>query len=183
MKPKIVIIGAGGHAKVICDAILAKSDFEIVGFVDSTIPVGTVIMNNFKVIIEQNELTNLKKHADFFIIGIGNNKIREELYNKLKSFLKPTSIIHPTAFIASNAIINSGTVCLANSIISANCTIGENTIINAGSIIDHESIIGNNVHISIGTLVGSNSIIGNNITTKIGQVYNSFSKAVKQTYY
>lgn len=176
MKPKIAIIGAGGHAKVICDTILAKSEFEIVGFVDSIVPVGTIIMNDFKVILEQKKLENLKSYADFFIVGIGNNKIREELFNKLKTFLKPATIIHPTAVIASNAVINPGTVCLAKSIISANCTVGENTIINAGSIIDHESKIGNNVHISIGTLVGSNSIIGNNLTTSIGQIFSSFSK-------
>lgn len=176
MNPKIVIIGAGGHAKVVCDAILCSGKYTIAGFVDAKVPVGTVVMDDYKVILSQDELDKLKNTVDYFIVAIGNNEIRAKLYNELKQFLKPAVIIHPAAAIARNAKIGEGAVVLANSVVNALGVIGENTIVNSGVVVDHESVIGDHVHLSIGTMVGSNSSVSGFITTEIGQNINGFSK-------
>ena len=176
MRPKIVIIGAGGHGKVLCDAILAQDQYELIGFVDAVVPLGTEVTIGYKVILSQNELNKLKVMADHFIVGIGNNKVREKLYNELKQVLKPALIIHPSAVVAKNAVIKQGSVCLANAVVSANCVVGENTIVNARVVIDHECIIGDHIHLSIGTLVGSNSSIADGIVTPIGTIIQPFSK-------
>jgi len=175
MKPKIVLIGAGGHGRVLIDAILSQNKYEIVGFVDTALSIGTVISGNYKVILLQNELHKLDSLADFFIISIGNNSTREKLYNEAEKYIKPAIIIHPTATICPNVIIEDGTVIMAKTFINTSCTIGKNTIVNAGVIIDHDCKIGNHVHLSIGTLVGSRSIIFDKTTTTIGQHINSFS--------
>ena len=177
MNPKIVIIGAGGHAKVVCDAILSKNEFSVVGFVDANVPVDTEVMNGLKVILPQQKLEELKGRAEYFIVAIGNNKVREDLFKKLSGILKPATIIHSKAVVAPSATLKEGSVFLANSVVSAYCTIGENCIINAGVVVDHESMIGNHVHLSIGTLVGSNSVINDHTVTAIGQGFNSFSGA------
>lgn len=176
MKPKIIIIGAGGHARVVCEVILLNSEYDVVGFVDANIPVGTEVMNGLKVIANQNKLSDLKKFADHYFVAIGNNEVREKLFEELKQFLTPVTLIHPAAIISKSAIIESGSICLANTVVGANCTIGENCIVNAGTIVDHDSVIENNVHLSVGTMVGSNSMIGSKTTTTIGQNINSFSK-------
>jgi sugar O-acyltransferase (sialic acid O-acetyltransferase NeuD family) len=177
MNPKIVIIGAGGHAKVVCDAIFSKNEFTIVGFVDANVPVGTEVMNGLKVILPQQKLEELKGQAEYFIVAIGNNKVREDLFKRLSGILKPATVIHAKAVIAPSAVIKEGSVFLANSVVSAFCSIGENSIINAGVVVDHESVVGNHVHLSIGTLVGSNSVIPDHAVTGIGQSFNSFSRA------
>lgn len=176
MIPRIVIIGAGGHAKVVCDAILANGEYKIAGFVDAEIPVGTVIFDGHKVIASQKDIPELNKFADHFIIAIGNNQIREKLFIETVQYLKPAIVVHPSCVIAKNITLSDGTVCLANSVINADCTIGKNVIINSCVVVDHDSIIGNNVHLSIGTMVGSNSSIADYTTTSIGQKINSFSK-------
>lgn len=176
MKPKIVIIGAGGHGKVVCDSILAQNKFEVIGFVDTTLEIGKVVSGNIKIIETQNNISNLKGVAEYYIVAIGNNEVREKIAGEAKSFLKPATIIHPSAIIGSNVTIGEATVVLANSVINASSSIGNNSIINTGNIIDHDCKIGNNVRLSIGTLVGSNSEIGDSYSSSIGEKINSFSK-------
>ncbi|MCW3102249.1 MAG: protein with transferase hexapeptide repeat domain [Bacteroidetes bacterium] len=176
MNPKLVIIGAGGHAKVVCDAVESSGDYRIAGFVDANVPVGTVVTPGYKVILHQDNLDKLKSYADYFIVAIGNNKVREELFNRLSNILKPATVIHSSAAVAGTAELKPGSVILANAVVSAFSTIGENTIVNAGVVVDHESVIGNNVHLSIGTMVGSNSTVADHTVTAIGQHINAFSK-------
>lgn len=176
MKPKIVIIGAGGHGKVVCDAIIAQNMYEVAGFVDLSIAVGEVVANNFKVIASQKDISILKKFADHFIVAIGNNPIRKKIFEDAKLVLEPAIIIHPTAVVGSNVSIAKGCVVLANAVINASSSVEHNTIVNVGTVIDHDCKIGANVHLSIGTMVGSNSQIETGFTSEIGQKINSFSK-------
>jgi sugar O-acyltransferase (sialic acid O-acetyltransferase NeuD family) len=176
MGNSIVIIGAGGHGKVVCDAILAQNKFNICGFVDSSIPKDSVVINNYKVIAHPDDIASLKSHVDFFVVAIGNNKIREKLFYQLKEVLKVATIIHPSAIIGSEVKIGAGTVVLANTVINTSAEIGENVIVNSMVVIDHDCKIGNHIHLSIGTMVGSSSSISNGYLSAIGENINSFSK-------
>ncbi len=175
MSNRILIIGAGGHGKVVFDAIIAQGIYEISGFVDSTIPVGTIIVNSVKVIAHQDELSSLDGKSDFCVVAIGNNKVRCKVAELAKLKFKAATVIHPSAVIGSDVLIKEGTVVLANAVVNASCTIGENAIVNAGVVVDHDCTIGDNVHLSIGTMIGSNSKIANFKTTAIGEKINSFS--------
>lgn len=176
MKPKIVIIGAGGHGKVVCNAIIAQNKYEVIGFVDTSMEIGKIVTGNFKVVETQNNIANLKSIAEYYIVAIGNNEVRAKIAVETGSFLKPAIVIHPSAIIGSDVTIGEGTVVLANAVINASSSIGKNSIINTGDIIDHDCTIGNNVRLSIGTLVGSNSEIGDGYSSAIGEKINSFSK-------
>jgi len=176
MKPRIVIIGAGGHGKVVCEAILSGGQYDVVGFIDSKIEVGKVVINNIKVIISQDSLIKAKDIADYFIVAIGNNKIRENIYNEALKYLLPATIIHPTAIIEKSAVIKNGVVCLANAVVCSDSIIGENTIVNVSVVVDHECKIGANVHLAIGTLVGSNTVIADGYSSSIGARIETFSK-------
>lgn len=176
MKNRIVIIGAGGHGKVVYEAILSSGQFNVIGFIDSKIEVGTVVINNVKVIISQDNLMKAKDIADYFIVAIGNNKIREKIYNEALKYLLPATIIHPNAFIEKSAILKNGVVCLANAVVSSDSIIEENTIVNVSVVVDHECKIGANVHLAIGTLVGSNSVIADGYFSAIGERIETFSK-------
>jgi sugar O-acyltransferase (sialic acid O-acetyltransferase NeuD family) len=175
MGNRIAIIGAGGHGKVVCDAILAQNEYVINGFVDVSLPVGTVVINGYQVIANQNNLESLKSQVDFFIVAIGDNKIRNHVFELAKAILKPAIVIHPSAVVGSDVQIGSGTVVLANSVINASSKIGENVIVNSRVVVDHDCVIGNDIHLSIGTMVGSNSKINNGYLSAIGENINAFS--------
>ncbi len=182
MKPKIVIVGAGGHAKIVCDLILKLNTYELVGFVDIAInahsnqPLDANFYLDYKIIATQNSLSELENKCEFFIVAIGDNIKRKLYFIELGEILKPVSLIHPTAIISTSAKIGIGTVVLANSIVNSNSVINENCIINSNVVIDNDCNIDSHVYLKMGTLVGNNSHIQQQFTSEMGQTILPFSK-------
>lgn len=173
---RIVIIGAGGHAKVIAETIDLIDSLQVVGFIDDRIEKGMLIHHTIPVLGSMREINEISNQCDAFIIGIGNNEIRKQIADQWSGKMVFETIIHPKAFVSESASIGSGTVVLAGAVISSQVKVGNQCIVNANVVIDHESIIGEFVHLSIGTLIGSNSKISEYTTTKIGQSVPSFSE-------
>ena len=167
---RIVIIGSGGHGRVVYDAIQMCGDLSIVGFIDQNLAVGTKIIDDCKVVLSQDELFKLPEITDFFIVAI-----RYSVFLEASKYSTPITIIHPSVSIASDVEIKEGTLILSNSTISTGVRIGANTIINSNVVVDHDSNIGMNVHLKIGTLIGSNSVVSDFSTTNIGEVILEFS--------
>ena len=175
MYKKVVIIGAGGHAKVIVD-IIEKSQDIVLGFLDDNIEKGTIIANNedLKVIGDLNDRFSLPvTHSDLeFVIAIGDNKRRKEVAEKNVPNIKFYTAIHPSTNIGIDVSIEEGTVIMANSCINASAKIGKHCIINTGAIIEHDNIIKDYVHVSpnatlCGTVtVGELTHIGASATVK-----------------
>ena len=171
----IAIIGCGGHSKVIIDIIneinnINVNTYKIIG-----------IFDDYKIgylydIPILDKIYNIKNYnIESFIISIGNDKIREKIFNDF-SFLKWETIIHPLTNISKNVKIGEGTVICTGCLIQTEVKIGKHCIINTGSSIDHESVIGDfssicpkaticgNVLIGSCTLIGANSTIIQNIS-------------------
>ena len=167
MRKKVVIICAGGHAKVIAD-IIEKSGDEIVGFLDDNKEIGTTIINEYKVIGDLNNRFTMavtKENLEF-IIAIGDNKKREEISHSPN--LKFYTAIHPSAQIGLDVEIQEGTVIMANACINSSAKIGKHCIINTGAIIEHDNIIEDFVHISPNVALGGTVKIGKSTHVGIG---------------
>jgi sugar O-acyltransferase (sialic acid O-acetyltransferase NeuD family) len=175
MRKRVAIIGAGGHGKVIADAVLKSGEYELVGFVDANLPRGTAIFRTFSILESQENIHLLLPVIDLFIIGIGANAVRKKVIESLPENLEWATVIHPSAIIASETKIGKGSIILANSVIGMQTIIGEFCIVDAGVIVDHECEIGAFCHLSIGTCVGSNSKISSNTKSEIGQLFQPFS--------
>ncbi|MDO4963628.1 MAG: acetyltransferase [bacterium] len=146
MQKEVIIIGAGGHAKVIAEIILKSGD-KVVGFLDDNLELQNKnIYLDKKVIGTTSDIEKFKKN--YFIIGIGNNAIRRKINenNKLKLY----TAIHPSAIIASDVKISEGTVIMPGVVINPGTKIGANCIINTSSSLDHDNVIEDYVHISPG---------------------------------
>ena len=169
MRKKVVIIGAGGHAKVIAD-IIEKSGDEIVGFLDDNKEIGTTIINEYKVIGDLNNRFTMavtKENLEF-IIAIGDSKKREEISHSPN--LKFYTAIHPSAQIGLDVEIQEGTVIMANACINSSAKIGKHCIINTGAIIEHDNIIEDFVHISPNVALGGTVKIGESTHVGIGSI-------------
>ena len=175
MSKKVVIIGAGGHAKVIADIILKSGDI-VYGFLDDKLPKGTIIANkpDWKVIGDFNTRFTLPiTHSDLeFIIAIGDNKRRKEIAEKNVASIKYYTAIHPSSNIGIDVSIGEGTAIMANASINVSAKIGIHSIINTGAIIEHDNELEDYVHISpnatlCGTVkVGESTHIGAGVTVK-----------------
>ena len=174
MPKQVVIIGAGGHAKVIAD-IIVKSGDKLLGFLDDNIKKGKKIINEYQILGKIDESINLQKGTQnlYFIIAIGDNYTRKSICERYH--LNYYTAIHPSSNIGMNVKIEEGTAIMANACINANTRIGKNCIINTGAVIEHDNIIEDYVHISpnatlCGTVkvssythIGAGVVVKNNI--------------------
>jgi UDP-N-acetylbacillosamine N-acetyltransferase len=133
----IAIYGAGGHSKVVAD-IARKNGYHEIIYIDDK----NTAFINFETF--QKEYNNIP-----LVLGIGDNKIRENLYNKCKSSnINIETLIHPTSTLSNNVTIGEGTVIMANVVINADSYIGKGCILNTSCVIEHDNIINDFVHIS-----------------------------------
>lgn len=171
MNKNVVIIGAGGHAKVVADIIIKSGD-KIAGFLDDTLEKNTKILG-YNILGKITDLKSVSNEEIYFALGIGNNKTRKQIYETYK--VKYYTAIHPTSVIAMDVEIGEGTVLMANTVVNTSTKIGKCCIINTGAIIEHDNILKDYVHISpnaalsgtvtVGecTHIGTGSSIKNNI--------------------
>ena len=159
---RLIIIGAGGHGKVIADAAL-KNGYTNICCVDDH---ATGDVMGFPIIGTTADVECLNDGNTDFVIGIGNNAIRKtiaEIHN-----VNWVSIVHPSAQIGFDAEIGKGTVVMANAVINVCAKIGEHCIINTGAIVEHDNVIENYAHISPNVALGGTVRIGSLTHVGIG---------------
>ena len=151
---RLIIVGAGGHGKVIADAAL-KIGYTNICYIDDY-EKGDVI--GFPVIGTSADIESLNDGHTDFIIGIGNNAVRKmiaETYN-----VNWVPMVHPSAQLAFKVEIGKGTVVMANAVVNVCSNIGEHCIINTGAVVEHDNVIGNYAHISPNVALGGTVRIG-----------------------
>jgi UDP-perosamine 4-acetyltransferase len=165
---RVVIIGAGGHARVVLDILRYNHEIKVVGFINKFVKHPNEKIDGIPIIGDTSVLPKLiKKGIKNFIVAVGDNKIRASYFKRLIQMgMVPINAIHPTAIIAKNAKIGRGVVVAAGSIICPEARIGNNVIINTGAIVEHHDVIEDHVHIAPGikssgdVTVGTGSFIG-----------------------
>lgn len=147
MSEKVIIIGSGGHGKVIADLVFAVGD-HLLGFLDDdpnkTSYAGVPILGPISLAPEYPEAS--------FVIAIGDNYARERIAREFH--LNWYTAIHPTAVISPSAKIGVGSMVLANAVINADSVVGSHSIINTAAVVEHENSIGDFVHISTRAALG-----------------------------
>ena len=169
MKP-IVIIGTGGHSKVVLD-ILQKRGLEILGFISPEYKKGSLFCG-YKILGDDEIIDSFISSDIGLANGIGfiaKNKKRKIVAKKFRDkgyhFI---SIIDPSAIISSSVILEQGVQIMAGVIIQHGSSIGQDTIINTGSLIDHDCIINNDCHVAPGVTMSGNVNIGEESFVGVG---------------
>lgn len=169
MSEGVIILGAGGHAKVIADIILTRGE-KLIGFLDDN------ASNDILGYPVLGRICDINKYADnhTFVIGIGNNHVRKSISEKYS--VNWYTAIHPDAIVARNVEICDGSVVMARTVINPSTRIGRHCIINTAVVVEHDNIIDDYVHISpnatlcgtvhIGELthIGAGATVKNNVS-------------------
>jgi len=167
--PSIIILGAGGHGRVILDIIRQAGQFTPIGFLDNNTALHGRRVDGLPVLggidlISKNRTPGVNQRAPGFspagpndamcssaVIAIGDNGIRRLIAEQVEAAgIALPPIIHPSAQIATNVTIGRGVVIAAGALVCAHCQIGDYAILNTGCIVDHESMIGTAVHVCPG---------------------------------
>ena len=158
---KIILVGYSGHGLVVADTAL-ENNLNLIGYTEKSINE----VNPFKLEYLGDESSLDFKGWDLdvaFILGIGDNILREKIYKHiLENGKKVISLINSTSFISSFASIGEGVFINRNVSINAFAKIGSNVILNTGCIIEHECSIGDFSHIAPGAVLAGNVSIGKN---------------------
>ncbi|WP_242859341.1 PglB [Caloramator mitchellensis] len=158
----LLILGAGGHGRVVRETAEAMKFFPRIDFLDDNSEIAIGKLNKF------HKFTNEYNYA---FVAIGNNLLREKWMNQIQNLFKLPVLIHPISYISPTANICDGTIICAGAIINTNSTIGKGSIISIGAKIDHDCIIGNYTHINAGAIVKSNTIVDDFIKVDAGVIF------------
>ena len=165
----LAIYGTGGHAKSIYNLIKNKNkNKNKIIFFDENNKYFKVGNKTFIVEGGLKKLIKNKKKISEVIIAIGNNKIRQKIFEALKKKIKFATIIHSKSHCAYGVKIGDGTVVMPGSLLNTDTIIGRNCIVNSNSSIDHDCVIGDHTHICPGTVLAGNVIIGKNCWIGLG---------------
>ena len=162
---KLLIIGCGGHAKVITD-IANSSGISDIYYLDTKIEENLFLGK--KVI--HKDITNYNSN---FFVALGDNYLREKVTKDFKK-KNPNSInktlIHPSSTISDSCSIKDGTVVMPLCVINSGSEIGQGVIINTRSSIDHDNLLMNYCSVAPGVVTGGNTKIGYRSAISIGAV-------------
>lgn len=162
MKP-VIIVGAGGHAKVLLDVLLC-SERKVIGLTDfdkkkwGSLVNGVPVLGGDEVVFSYN-IDEIELVNGMGSVGSMNKRKNIYEYFKNKEYLF-SNVIHPSAIVSSNAVLANGVQLLPGCIVNAGAFIGDNSIVNTRASIDHDVSIGSHVHIAPGVTISGGATIG-----------------------
>jgi sugar O-acyltransferase (sialic acid O-acetyltransferase NeuD family) len=165
---KLLIIGAGGHGRVVADIAIKMNKWQQIAFLDDDRNILSSM--GIEIIGKSNDYLTYINDYDIFV-AIGNNKRREIMLSQLSiAGASIPILIHPSAIIGEKVEVGTGTVVMAMAVINCCSRIGEGCIVNTGATIDHDNVIEDYVHISPGAHLAGTVRIGKGTSLGIGSL-------------
>lgn len=156
----LIIIGAGGHGRVIADIAQKIGAYTTISFLDD----GDVKESmGLPIVGKTSDVEKYINTADIFV-AIGNSKIRGEFIERLLLMgANVPTLIHPSAIIGACVEIGVGTAVMAGAVINPCSKLGKGVILNTCSSIDHDCVIGDYCHIAVGVHVAGAVSLGDKV--------------------
>ncbi len=157
---KLIIIGAGGHGRVVADIAEGLGCYNEISFLDDD---SCKDVSPYKVIGKVNEYESFVSDYDF-VIAVGSNSFRKELTSRLEEKgANLVSLVHKNATVGSGVEIEKGVVVMAGAVINNRARIGKGVIVNTCASVDHDCIIGDFAHISVGAHLAGTVEVGDEV--------------------
>lgn len=161
MDKPVIIIGAGGHARVLFDCLRLQG-VNVLGRLDKA---GAENGNfDLPIIGDDSAISEYPSDTVELVNGlgsVGNMNLRTSIFSRFKKLgYRFRSVIHPSAIIAHDCELGEGVQVLAGAVINTGTKIAADTIVNTGAIVDHECIVGSHVHIAPGCTLSGGIHIG-----------------------
>ncbi len=179
---KIFICGAGGHGKVVLEAVRAGSEYEVAFVVDDDASLHGTKLLGYDILCGNEQIAAAAKEhgVDRCHIAIGIDATRRQVAEEMQQLgFELVTVIHPAATISCSANIGKGSLVSAGAVIQAEAEIGAGGIINTNATVEHDCVLGGFVHIAPGAVlcggveIGSGTLVGAGATVipqvKVGE--------------
>ena len=161
---RLVILGFGGYGKTIEDVVLSGKLFDEIIFLDDK-------STDVRVAGNCTDYVNFIDENTWFYPAFGNNNLRVEwiqIFNGAGA--QVATIIHPTAYVSKNALVEKGCAVLPQAVINTTAKVKTGCIINFGAVVDHDVVIEKGVHLCINSVVKAYNRIAPFAKIEAGQV-------------
>jgi len=164
---KLLILGAGGHGKVVSEIALLMKQWKGIAFLDDREDISEVL--GIPIVGKLADLPTLRSEYEYAFVAIGSNTARLKWTEKLNHYgFNIPILIHPSSTVSAKSSIKEGTAIMAGAVINPDARIGRSCIINTASTIDHDCILQDGVHISPGAHLGGTVKVGERTWICIG---------------
>lgn len=168
-RPSVLIIGSGGHARAVLDALHAEGRLRVAGLIDSFQQAGTRRLG-YTILGGEKDIPDLMaRHGASVLVAIGDNYQRAAMWSRVLQAAPQALLegcIHPSAVVAPDVEVGPGSTILPGAVVVSGSRIGQGCLINTGASLDHDgemadwsslapgAVTGGRVHIAARTSVG-----------------------------
>lgn len=169
--PTILVLGAGGHAKVVAD-LARVLGLEVVGFLEESTERDGQPFFGSRVIDWDRYLGGPAPWAAARVaLAVGDNLARARLHGLLAGRGREVAtLVHPSSVVSRSAELGAGTVVFATAVVNAEARVGPGAIINTGAIVEHDAVIGDFAHLSPNATLGGGARLGARAHVGLGAV-------------
>ncbi len=166
----IIVVGGGGHAKVVIDLLHASGLYDPVECTDAACAAGEVLGIPVRGGDERLDAL-LSEGVRHIALAVGDNAVRRRLGESLtaRGFVAPC-LIHPSAVVAPSACVGEGTVVLARAVVNATAQVGRFCIVNTGAIVEHDCGLEDGAHLASGATLAGGVRLGREVLFGAGAV-------------
>jgi UDP-perosamine 4-acetyltransferase len=157
----VLILGAGGHGKVVLDILRAAGEHKVVGFIDADRTLTGTSVSGVPVLGAPNLLPRLRNKAKGAIVAIGDNQTRRSYAAMVREHgLELVNGIHPAAAVSPSARVGRNVVVCAGAVVCVEAELADSVIVNTSAVVDHECVVGEAVHVCPGALLAGRVRVG-----------------------
>ncbi len=163
MTKPVIVIGGGGHARVVMDALRLRG-VSMLGICDPALPPGTSGPFGVPVLGDDEAVAAFDPAQVDLVNGVGSIQSTQARRRVFEAFNRRgyrfAAVAHPSAIVAQDVTLDEGAQVMAGVIIQSGTAVGRNAIINTGARVDHDCRIGDHVHIAPGATLSGGVIVG-----------------------
>jgi sugar O-acyltransferase (sialic acid O-acetyltransferase NeuD family) len=161
---RILLIGAGGHARSVLDVIRSEGRCHVAGLIDSSMPKATILLG-LPVLGQESDLPLVcqEQGTTLGIVAIGDNWQRRAAMERLGALVPGfafVSSVHPSATVADDVTIGPGTVIMAGAVVVSGSRIGKGCIVNTLASLDHDGVMEDYASLAPGAVTGGRVHLG-----------------------
>lgn len=163
MSRPVIILGAGGHARVVASTLLAAGRSVVAvaapdGADDLAMRLGAVALTS------DDAVLTFAPNTVELILGVGMvgpSPLRRRIMEKFRTAgFRFATLVHPAAFVDPTATLEQGAVVMAGAVVQTGCRIGDNVIVNSRAVVDHDCTIAAHVHLATGCILCGDVKVG-----------------------
>lgn len=163
MTKPVIVIGGGGHARVVMDALRLRG-VSMLGICDPALPRGSAGPFGVAVLGDDEAVAAYAPAQVDLVNGVGSTQSTQARRQVFETFsgrgYRFAAVVHPAAIVAADVTLDEGAQIMAGAIIQSGTAVGRDVIVNTGARIDHDCRIGDHVHVAPGATLSGGVVVG-----------------------